>query len=303
MTIVNHHTPISEQFTEAGVQVAADAAEVEQNKALKQRLNKLQKRLRRDVGKAIEDYAMIEAGDKVMVCLSGGKDSYTMLDILLNLQKSAPIKFDLVAVNLDQKQPGFPAHVLPQYLASIGVDYHIIERDTYSVVKAVVPEGKTTCGLCSRMRRGTLYRWAEDNAITKIALGHHRDDILQTLLLNMFHGGKLKAMPARLLSDDGKHTVIRPLAYAREEDIVAYTELKQFPIIPCNLCGSQDNLQRQHIKHMLQDWQSMYPGRIENMTRALQHVVPSHLLDRQLHDFTGVCDDKDEQAGLDMLSL
>jgi tRNA 2-thiocytidine biosynthesis protein TtcA len=275
----------------------------ELDKALQQRFKKLQKRLRRDMGQAIADYAMIEAGDKVMVCLSGGKDSYTMLDILLELKKSAPIAFQIVAVNLDQKQPGFPEHILPQYLAGIGVDYHIIERDTYSVVKAVVPEGKTTCGLCSRMRRGTLYRWAEEQGITKIALGHHRDDILETLLLNMFHGGKLKAMPARLLSDDGKNTVIRPLAYAREADIAAYAELKQFPIIPCNLCGSQDNLQRQHIKQMLREWEANFPGRVENMTKALQNVVPSHLMDTQLHDFRGANAVRDEQAGMDLLNL
>ncbi len=302
---VDTYTPTTAETLSTAV-VESVRSEAEQAKLNKQRMNKLQKRLRRDVGKAIEDYAMIEAGDKVMVCLSGGKDSYTMLDILLNLQKSAPVHFDIVAVNLDQKQPGFPEHILPQYLSDIGVDYHVIERDTYSVVKAVVPEGKTTCGLCSRMRRGTLYRWAEENAITKIALGHHRDDILQTLLLNMFHGGKLKAMPARLLSDDGKHTVIRPLAYAREQDIEAYAALKQFPIIPCGLCGSQENLQRQHIKGMLNDWEAKYPGRIENMSRALQHVVPSHLMDRELHDFKGgvSCEEEpSEQAGLDLLSL
>lgn len=301
--MVDIYSPKSEQESERPIDKVSGVVEVEQAKTVKQCLNKLQKRLRRDVGKAIEHYAMIEAGDKVMVCLSGGKDSYTMLDILLNLQKSAPLSFDIVAVNLDQKQPGFPAQVLPEYLRSLGVDYHVIERDTYSVVKAVVPEGKTTCGLCSRMRRGTLYRWAEENAITKIALGHHRDDILQTLFLNMFHGGKLKAMPARLLSDDGKHTVIRPLAYAREDDIAAYAELKQFPIIPCNLCGSQENLQRQHIKGMLQDWQARYPGRIENMATALQNVVPSHLMDRQQHDFTATDKAKDQAVGLDVLSL
>ena len=313
--MVDVYTP--EQAAELAPAEAVVAASIDNDadaaKEVKTRLNKLQKRLRRDVGRAIEDYTMIEAGDKVMVCLSGGKDSYTMLDILLNLQKSAPVDFDIVAVNLDQKQPGFPEHILPAYLASIGVDYHVIERDTYSVVKAVVPEGKTTCGLCSRMRRGTLYRWAEENGITKIALGHHRDDILQTLFLNMFHGGKLKAMPARLLSDDGKHTVIRPLAYAREDDIIAYSEIKQFPIIPCNLCGSQENLQRQHIKGMLKDWQEQYPGRIENMARALQHAVPSHLMDRELHDFTNKSsqqtgqkmDQQESQvdAGLELLSL
>jgi tRNA 2-thiocytidine biosynthesis protein TtcA len=303
---VDTFTPESVAAVPQPTSIATAVTDEEQAKLIKQRINKLQKRLRRDVGRAIEDYAMIEAGDKVMVCLSGGKDSYTMLDILLNLQKSAPVQFDIVAVNLDQKQPGFPEHILPEYLSSIGVDYHVIERDTYSVVKAVVPEGKTTCGLCSRMRRGTLYRWAEENGITKIALGHHRDDILQTLFLNMFHGGKLKAMPARLLSDDGKHTVIRPLAYAREQDIEAYSELKAFPIIPCGLCGSQENLQRQNIKAMLNDWEAKYPGRIENMARALQHVVPSHLMDREMHDFKGGAsreEESSEQAGLDLLSL
>jgi len=250
------------------------------------RQQQLQKRLRRDVGRAIDDYAMIEAGDKVMVCLSGGKDSYAMLDILMQLQKSAPIKFDILAVNLDQKQPGYPEHILPKYLTEVGVDFHVIEKDTYSVVKEVIEEGKTTCGLCSRMRRGTLYRFAQDRGITKIALGHHRDDILETLFLNMFHGGKLKAMPARLLSDDGLNTVIRPLAYAREQDIAEYAQLKEFPIIPCNLCGSQDNLQRQHIKAMLQDWEKNHPGRIESMTKSLQNVVPSHLMDTKLHNFS-----------------
>ncbi len=249
------------------------------------RQQKLQKRLRRDVGRAIDDYAMIEQGDKVMVCVSGGKDSYAMLDILMQLQKSAPIDFDILAVNLDQKQPDFPEHILPKYLDQVGVDFHILERDTYSVVKAVIEEGKTTCGLCSRMRRGTLYRFAQERGITKIALGHHRDDILETLLLNMFHGGKLKAMPARLLSDDGLNTVIRPMAYAREQDIEEYAQLKGFPIIPCNLCGSQDNLQRQHIKAMLRDWEKNHPGRIESMTKSLQNVVPSHLMDTRLHNF------------------
>jgi len=246
---------------------------------------KLQKRLRRDVGRAIDDYAMIEQGDKVMVCVSGGKDSYAMLDILMQLQKSAPIDFDILAVNLDQKQPDFPEHILPKYLDQVGVNFHIIERDTYSVVKSVIEEGKTTCGLCSRMRRGTLYRFAQERGITKIALGHHRDDILETLLLNMFHGGKLKAMPARLLSDDGLNTVIRPMAYAREQDIEEYAQLKGFPIIPCNLCGSQDNLQRQHIKAMLRNWEKNHPGRIESMTKSLQNVVPSHLMDTRLHNF------------------
>jgi tRNA 2-thiocytidine biosynthesis protein TtcA len=251
----------------------------------KTNLNKLQRRLRRDVGRAIEDFNMIEAGDRVMVCLSGGKDSYAMLDILLNLQKSAPIDFEILAVNLDQKQPGFPEHVLPAYLESLGVAYHVIERDTYSVVKEVIPEGKTTCGLCSRMRRGTLYRFAQDNRITKIALGHHRDDILETLFLNMFYGGKLKAMPPKLKSDDGKNIVIRPLAYCREKDIERYAQLREFPIIPCNLCGSQENLQRQVIKEMLQSWDRQFPGRIEVMFSSLRNVVPSHLADPKLFDF------------------
>jgi tRNA 2-thiocytidine biosynthesis protein TtcA len=273
----------------------------------KKRQQQLQKRLRRDVGRAIDDYAMIEHGDKVMVCLSGGKDSYAMLDILMQLQKSAPIEFKILAVNLDQKQPGFPEHVLPQYLTQVGVDFHVIERDTYSVVMEVIEEGKTTCGLCSRMRRGTLYRFAQERGITKIALGHHRDDILETLFLNMFHGGKLKAMPARLLSDDGLNTVIRPLAYAREQDIAEYAQLKQFPIIPCNLCGSQDNLQRQHIKAMLQDWEQNHPGRIESMTKSLQNIVPSHLMDTKLHNFKRsqhISDDQvSEEVDLALLNL
>lgn len=262
---------------------------LEQDNALekrdKTRLNKLQKRLRREMGQAIENFNMIEDGDKVMVCLSGGKDSYAMLDILMSLQRSAPISFELVAVNLDQKQPGFPEHVLPEYLASINVPFHIVERDTYSVVKSVVPEGKTTCALCSRLRRGSLYGFAEEIGANKIALGHHRDDILETFFLNMFYGGKLKSMPPKLVSDDGKNMVIRPLAYAREKDIAEYAELKGFPIIPCNLCGSQENLQRQVIKEMLQQWDKHHPGRIETMFRSLQHVVPSHLADTQLFNF------------------
>ena len=257
-------------------------------KKIKTRLNKLQKRLRREMGQAIADFNMIEEGDKVMVCLSGGKDSYAMLDILMNLQKSAPISFELVAVNLDQKQPGFPEHILPAYLESLGVPFHIVERDTYSIVKSVVPEGKTTCGLCSRLRRGTLYGFAEEIGATKSALGHHRDDILETLFLNMFFGGKLKTMPPKLVSDDGKNMVIRPLAYAREKDLEVYAELKEFPIIPCNLCGSQDNLQRQIIKEMLQSWDKTHPGRIETMFRSLQNVVPSHLADTNLFDFKGL---------------
>ncbi|RTE64277.1 tRNA 2-thiocytidine(32) synthetase TtcA [Amphritea opalescens] len=257
-------------------------------KQQKTRLNKLQKRLRREAGRAIEDFNMIEDGDKVMVCLSGGKDSFAMLDILMNLQKSAPIHFEILAVNLDQKQPGFPEHVLPEYLAQVGVSFHIIERDTYSVVKELIPEGKTTCSLCSRLRRGTLYGFAEEVGANKIALGHHRDDILETFFLNMFYGGKLKSMPPKLLSDDGKNMVIRPLAYAREKDIAAYAELREFPIIPCNLCGSQDGLQRQVVKEMLQDWDKHHPGRIEIMFRSLRNVVPSHLVDTELFDFKGL---------------
>lgn len=263
-------------------------SEISEEKKLKTRLNKLQKRLRREMGQAIEAFNMIEEGDRVMVCLSGGKDSYTMLDILINLQKSAPIHFELIAVNLDQKQPGFPEDILPNYLSKIGVPHHIIERDTYSVVKEVVPEGKTTCALCSRLRRGTLYGFAEEWGATKIALGHHRDDILETFFLNMFYGGKLKSMPPKLVSDDGKNTVIRPLAFSREKDIEVYSELKGFPIIPCNLCGSQDNLQRQVIKEMLQGWDKTNPGRIETMFRSLQNVVPSHLADTNLFDFKGL---------------
>jgi len=248
-------------------------------------LNKLQKRLRRDVGRAIADFNMIEEGDKVMVCLSGGKDSYTLLDILMNLQHSAPVNFELIAVNMDQKQPGFPEHVLPEYLEGLGIRYHIINKDTYSIVKEKVPEGKTTCALCSRLRRGTLYGFAERIGATKIALGHHRDDILETMMLNMFYGGKMKGMPPKLLSDDGKHIVIRPLAYSKEKDIVKYSEIKEFPIIPCNLCGSQENLQRQAIKQMLQGWDKQFPGRLENMFRAMQSVTKSHMADTELYDF------------------
>lgn len=247
--------------------------------------NKLQKRLRRDVGRAIEDFNMIGDGDRIMVCLSGGADSYTMLDILLNLCRSAPVDFEVVAVNLDQKQPGFPAHVLPEYLESLGVPYHILEQDTYSVVKRVVPEGKTLCGLCSRLRRGILYTFAKEQGFTRIALGHHRDDIIETLFLNMFYGGKLKAMPAKLLSDDGEHVVIRPLAYCSEADIKAYAEVRGFPIIPCSLCGSQEHLQRQAIKRLLAEWKRKYPGRIESIFTSIRNVVPSHLADNTLFDF------------------
>ncbi len=248
--------------------------------------NKLRKRLRRQVGQAIADYNMIQDGDKVMVCLSGGKDSYTMLDILMNLQQHAPVSFELIAVNLDQKQPGFPEHVLPDYLRTIGVPFHIIEKDTYSIVQEIVPEGKTTCGMCSRLRRGSLYGYARQNGITKIALGHHRDDIIETAFLNMFYGSKLKAMPPKLLSDDKTNIVIRPMAYCKETDIARYAAYKQFPIIPCNLCGSQENMQRQIIKEMLQNWEQHNPGRLENIFRSLQNISPSQLADRTLFNFT-----------------
>lgn len=247
--------------------------------------NKLRKRLRRLTGQAIADYNMIEAGDRVMVCLSGGKDSYTMLDILLHLQRSAPIDFEIIAVNLDQKQPGFPEHVLPEYLEAMGVPYYILERDTYSVVRSVIPEGKTTCGLCSRLRRGTLYGFAEQIGAHKIALGHHRDDIVETLFLNMFFGGKLKAMPPKLLSDDKQNIVIRPLAYCKESDIERYAAQQDFPIIPCNLCGSQVNLQRVEIKKMLREWEREFPGRTETIFKSLNNVSPSQLADRALFDF------------------
>ncbi|MCE8044817.1 tRNA 2-thiocytidine(32) synthetase TtcA [Billgrantia desiderata] len=250
--------------------------------------NKLQKRLRRQVGNAIIDYGMIHEGDRVMVCLSGGKDSYTLLEILRNLQRNAPVNFSLVAVNLDQKQPGFPEHVLPEYLDGIGVEYYILERDTYSVVKEKTPEGKTTCALCSRLRRGSLYGFAEEIGATKVALGHHREDILETLFLNMFYGGSLKAMPPKLLSDDGKNIVIRPLAYCREADIAEFARLMDFPIIPCNLCGSQPNLQRQVVKEMLAEWERKHPGRIETMFKAVTNVAPSQLADRELFDFAGL---------------
>ncbi len=249
---------------------------------------KLQKRLRRQVGQAIADYAMIEAGDRVMVCLSGGKDSYTLLDILRQLQATAPIQFELVAVNLDQKQPNFPEHVLPTYLEGLGIEYHIIEQDTYSVVKALTPEGKTYCPVCSRMRRGALYNFARRIGATKVALGHHLDDIVETLFLNLFHGATLKAMPPKLLSDDGDHILIRPLAYCREKDIARWAEVQAFPIIPCDLCGSQDGLERQVIKRMLAEWERAHPARIEKIAGALRRVVPSHLMDRELFDFAGL---------------
>ncbi len=246
---------------------------------------KLAKRLRHQVGRAIADFGMIEDGDKVMVCLSGGKDSYTLLDILLQLQKKAPVRFSITAVNLDQKQPGFPEHVLPDYLRSTGVDFHVIEQDTYSVVARVVPEGKTMCSLCSRLRRGALYTYAARNGFTKIALGHHRDDLVATFFLNLFFHAKLSGMPPKLLSDDGRHVVIRPLAYVREEDIAAYAEARRFPIIPCNLCGSQENLQRKQVKRMLEAWEKESPGRIETIARALGDIRPSQLSDPALFDF------------------
>ncbi|MEJ2766111.1 tRNA 2-thiocytidine(32) synthetase TtcA [Photobacterium sp. MCCC 1A19761] len=255
--------------------------------------NKLQKRLRRNVGNAIIDYNMIEENDVVMACISGGKDSFAMLDILLNLQKAAPIKFDVVAVNLDQKQPGFPEHILPDYFESLDIPYYIVDKDTYSVVKEKVPEGKTTCGLCSRLRRGTLYSFAEKIGATKIALGHHLDDIVETLFLNMFHGSRMKAMPPKLRSDDGRNVVIRPLTYCREKDLIKYAEHKEFPIIPCNLCGSQENLQRQAIKAMLVEWDKKTPGRVESIFKSLQNVSPSQLADKELFDFVNLPLDRD----------
>jgi tRNA 2-thiocytidine biosynthesis protein TtcA len=250
--------------------------------------NKLAKRIRRQVGDAIVDFNMIEEGDRVMVCLSGGKDSYGMLDVLMSLQAKSPVKFELIAVNLDQKQPGFPERVLPDYLTSLGVPFRIVEQDTYSIVKRVVPEGKTMCALCSRLRRGVLYRVAGELGATKIALGHHRDDVLATFFLNLFHAGTLKAMPAKLRSDDGKHIVIRPLAYVAEEDLAAYAEEKAFPIIPCTLCGSQENLQRKVVGRMLKEWERTEPGRIQSILRALTDVRPSQLLDRKLFDFANL---------------
>ncbi len=257
--------------------------------------NKLQKRLRRLTGQAVMDFNMIEEGDRIMVCLSGGKDSYTLLDTLQHLQRVAPIKFDLFAVNLDQKQPSFPEHVLPEYLDKLGIEYKIVEEDTYSIVTDIIPEGKTTCSLCSRLRRGILYRTAKEMGATKIALGHHRDDMIETLFLNMFYGGKLKSMPAKLMSDNGEHMVIRPLAYCKETDIEKYADRMAFPIIPCNLCGSQENLQRKHTKAMLAEWNKQHPGRIESIFTAMQNVVPSHLADNALFNF------KDLQTGGDVI--
>lgn len=254
----------------------------------KYEFDKLAKRLRRQTGRAIAEYSMIREGDRVMVCLSGGKDSYTLLDMLLSLKRRAPVSFELTAVNLDQKQPGFPGHVLPEYLESLGVPYRILEQDTYSTVRRVIPEGATMCGLCSRLRRGALYTFAESEGFTKIALGHHRDDMIETLFLNLFHGGRLKAMPPKLRSDDGRHVVIRPLAYCAESDIAAYARAREFPIIPCNLCGSQENLQRQAIKGMLAGWERDHPGRSETIARAMRHVAPSQLADPALFDFSAL---------------
>jgi len=251
-------------------------------------LKQLKKRLQHGVGEAVVQYGMIEHGDRIMVCMSGGKDSYTMLDILLELQKKAPIDFELIAVNLDQKQPGFPEHILPDYLRELGIEFHIIEQDTYSIVKDKVPEGKTTCGLCSRLRRGILYNFADEIGATKIALGHHRDDMVETLFLNMFFNGQLKSMPPKLLSDDKKHMVIRPMALCKESDIVRYADLRQFPIIPCNLCGSQENMQRKVVKSMIKAWEAEYPGRSDIIMRSLTNVKPSHLADAELFDFAGL---------------
>ena len=303
------HLPITQQPTDAPPAGAAQAAAPDRRAASVQ-ARKLAKRLQRQVGQAIGDYNLIEAGDTVMVCVSGGKDSYALLDILIALRERAPVAFDLVAVNLDQKQPGFPADVLPDYLRSRGVRFHIETQDTYSIVKRLIPEGQTMCSLCSRLRRGILYRVAGELGATKIALGHHRDDMLQTFFLNMFFGSRLKAMPPKLVSDDGRNVVIRPLAYVAETDLERWAALRRFPIIPCTLCGNQDNLQRVQMKKMLRDWEAQYPGRLDNMATALGNVVPSHLMDRKLHPFatlkpTGVADAAgdtafdDEPLGID----
>ncbi|EED36352.1 pyridoxamine 5'-phosphate oxidase [Luminiphilus syltensis NOR5-1B] len=282
----------------AGTMTAPIVASGGDTRRQKTEFNKLRKRLRRETGKAIADFNMIESGDRVMVCVSGGKDSYTMLDLLMQLRVSAPVDFELIAVNLDQKQPGFPEHVLPEYLEQLDIPFYILERDTYSVVKSVIPEGKTTCGLCSRLRRGTLYGFAEQIGATKIALGHHRDDIVETLFLNMFFGGKLKAMPPKLLSDDGQNVVIRPLAYCKEEDISRYAQAQAFPIIPCNLCGSQENLQRANVKQMLRDWERQYPGRTETIFRSISNVSPSQLADSNLFNFSDLTSKNDVNSEL-----
>jgi tRNA 2-thiocytidine biosynthesis protein TtcA len=285
----------------SAVWIDNEPSPLQREQKIERETHKLEKRLCRHVGKAIVDFNMIEEGDRVMVCMSGGKDSYAMLDILLKMRQRAPVDFELVAVNLDQKQPGFPAHVLPDYLAKTGVPFHIENQDTYSIVRDKVPEGKTMCSLCSRLRRGILYRVADELGATKIALGHHRDDILQTFFLNMFFGGKLKGMPPKLVSDDGRHIVIRPLAYVAEKDLVRWASHRQFPIIPCTLCGSQENLQRKQVGAMLRDWERNHPGRVENMFSALQNVVPSHLADGTHYDFkgltvTGVASDDGDKA-------
>ena len=266
-------------------------------------LNRSHKNLRRDVGKAVADYKMIEEGDLIMVCVSGGKDSYAMLDILISLKKHAPINFDLIAVNLDQKQPGFPEHVLPKYLSELGVNYHILEQDTYSVVKEKVPEGKTFCGLCSRLRRGSLYTYAKKIGATKIALGHHREDIVETLFLNMFFGGTLKAMPPKLLSDDKQNILIRPMAYCSEHEISRYAKLREFPIIPCNLCGTQENMQRRNIKEMLKQWEREYPGRVESIFRSVTNVSPSQLADSKLFPFTALKAIREDAPAIDFVNV
>lgn len=275
--------PTVEPTATQGGDLSAEQASAE--KKLKLESNKLQKRLRREAGRAIADFNMIEDGDRIMVCLSGGKDSFAMLDILMNLQKSAPVNFELVAVNLDQKQPGFPEHILPSYLDKLDIEYYIVNRDTYSVVKEKVPEGRTTCGLCSRLRRGTLYGFAEEIGANKVALGHHRDDIVQTMFLNMFYGARIAGMPPKLLSDDGRNIVIRPMAYCKESDIEAFAKLKGYPIIPCNLCGTQENLQRQNIKAMLNQWEKDTPGRVQQIFNAMQNIAPSQMADTELFDF------------------
>ncbi|NPC55979.1 tRNA 2-thiocytidine(32) synthetase TtcA [Caenimonas soli] len=272
----------------SAVWTETEVVPIDRERKIERETHKLEKRLCRLMGQAIADYNMIEEGDKVMVCLSGGKDSYGMLDILQKMQQRAPVNFELIAVNLDQKQPGFPEHVLPEYLAKTGVPFHIENQDTYSIVKDKIPEGKTMCSLCSRLRRGILYRVADELGATKIALGHHRDDMLQTFFLNMFFGGKLKGMPPKLVSDDGRHIVIRPLAYVAEKDLIRWAEHRQFPIIPCTLCGSQENLQRKQVAAMLQEWDRKHPGRVDTMFTALQNVVPSHLADGTHYDFKGL---------------
>jgi tRNA 2-thiocytidine biosynthesis protein TtcA len=280
--------PVSGEVYMSAVWVEDEVATPVKDQKIERETHKLEKRLCRQVGQAIMDFNMIEEGDRVMVCVSGGKDSYGMLDILLKMQQRAPINFELIAVNLDQKQPGFPDHILPEYLKKLGVPFHIETQDTYSIVKKVIPEGKTMCSLCSRLRRGILYRVADELGATKIALGHHRDDILQTFFLNMFFGGKLKSMPPKLVSDDGRHMVIRPLAFVAERDLERWAVHRAFPIIPCTLCGSQDGLQRQQVGAMLREWEKKHPGRLDNMFNALQHTVPSHLLDASLFDFQGL---------------